>query len=480
GTIIINLLIVMGAIGSMFVRPTLAMSLIEIIVLITLSALVFFAGGLFLIPRLAASSDEGETDVPGMSNRVTRWLPAVSAVLPFLLIVAMIANVPLSSTLPVFGLCLLMIVLLHGLIRIRRLDVLSPVAGVSLLIVQGYWHVLQFTTLDPWPSMIWYGVFYGFFLLFPFLFREEMIDRKLPWISSAAAGIGQLVFFYDGFTRVWGDGLIGLLPAVLAGITLGAVYYIVRQFDEGTSFRRWLLALYGGVALFFVTLIFPLQLEKQWLTISWSLEAVALLWLHRRIPHEGLRLWSGALLLISFLRLTLNPAVFDSYGATWLPILNWYLYTYGIVTVCMFVAARMIDRPPEHWGRTRGKRWFPVMGTILAFYLLNIEIADYFSAGRTPRFELSASLAQDMTYSLAWALFALVVMFVGIKLRDKWARRGSLGLFLVTIVKVFLYDLWRLGQLYRVASLVGLSVVLILVSFVYQKYLSEDQIDNET
>jgi len=33
-------------------------------------------------------------------------------------------------------------------------------------------------------------------------------------------------------------------------------------------------------------------------------------------------------------------------------------------------------------------------------------------------------------------------------------------------------DLWRLGQLYRVASFVGLAAVLILVSFLYQRFMT--------
>lgn len=38
-------------------------------------------------------------------------------------------------------------------------------------------------------------------------------------------------------------------------------------------------------------------------------------------------------------------------------------------------------------------------------------------------------------------------------------------------------DLWKLGQLYRVASLIGLAVVLILVSFLYQRFLTDEDDD---
>ena len=47
----------------------------------------------------------------------------------------------------------------------------------------------------------------------------------------------------------------------------------------------------------------------------------------------------------------------------------------------------------------------------------------------------------------------------------------SLALLLVTCGKVFLFDLSRLHDLYRVAALVGLAFSLLLVSLVYQRFV---------
>jgi uncharacterized membrane protein len=113
------------------------------------------------------------------------------------------------------------------------------------------------------------------------------------------------------------------------------------------------------------------------------------------------------------------------------------------------------------------------LGTILAFLLLNIEIADYFSAGAALTFHFSGNLAQDMTYSLAWAAFAFILLILGIQRDIAPARYAGLGLLTVTLIKLFLHDLWRLGGLYRIGSLIGLAVVLILVSFIYQRFLSD-------
>ena len=62
---------------------------------------------------------------------------------------------------------------------------------------------------------------------------------------------------------------------------------------------------------------------------------------------------------------------------------------------------------------------------------------------------------------------------VGIQWDTVQVRWAAISAIVITAVKIFIRDLWHLGQLYRVGSLFGLAVVLILVSFLYQRFLSE-------
>jgi len=48
-------------------------------------------------------------------------------------------------------------------------------------------------------------------------------------------------------------------------------------------------------------------------------------------------------------------------------------------------------------------------------------------------------------------------------------RVTALALITITTIKCFLYDLSSLGGLYRVASLLGLAMALVLVSLAMQK-----------
>jgi uncharacterized membrane protein len=258
----------------------------------------------------------------------------------------------------------------------------------------------------------------------------------------------------------------------------------LKKVPEENKSRMAQLAWFGGVALFFITLIFPIQFDREWITIGWALEGVALLWLFHRVPHPGLRLTGIGLLIAAFLRLAFNPAVLEYHPRTAIPIFNWYLYAYGIVTICLFAGTRLLA-PPRN--RVLDQNIQPILaglGTVLAFLLLNIEIADYFSEpGSTLTFELGGNFARDMSYSIGWALFALVLLIYGIRKKIPAARYPAMGLLCVTLVKLFFHDLAEIGQLYRIGAFVVVAVIAMLASFAYQQFFAagnhEKSIGNE-
>lgn len=273
----------------------------------------------------------------------------------------------------------------------------------------------------------------------------------------------------------------------MAAPYLAARPHLPGRLRPGSSLAEWVPETFCGVGLFFVTIFFPLQFDKEWLTIGWAVQGTALLHIFRQAPSPRWRTLGIILLLVAFARLGLNPAIFAYHPREGLPILNWYLYAFGVVASCLVTAAWLTRRPAseqtppppaERHDLLFGleslplSRVFGVLGTVLAFFLVNIEIADAFGPAGTLTFAFAGSLASDMTFSLAWTIFGLVLLMIGIRLGSRTARLGSLVLLTVAITKVFLYDLWQLGGLFRVASLIGLSLVLTLVSTLYQKYLS--------
>lgn len=452
-------------------------------------ALFFFLAGLYagekMLARLEGASGGGGVgaglETPsflgplGGGVEARAQIPAMSVILPFLLLILMAVRLPLIDPTSAYGVALLMLVLLLGLARALDLPVLAPVGLACVLALEYAWHAKHFEPTAALVPILWNVGFAALFVVFPFVFRRVFVKPVLPWATAALAGPLHFFLIHDAVKRAYPNEFMGLLPAAFALPMLAALAGVARSWANEATNRTAVLAWFGGSALFFITLIFPIQFEKQWITVGWALEGAALLWLFRRLPHPGLRGLGVALLLIAFVRLALNPAVLDYHPRSATRIWNWYLYTYGIVTACAFVGARLLA-PPRHllWGKSMPPLMY-TLGTVLTFLLLNIEIADYFSEGTALTFQFSGSFAREMTSSIGWALFALALLVVGVGKQLRAVRYAGLALLGITLLKLFLHDLLAIRALYRIGAFLGVAVISILASVLYQRFFASER-----
>jgi uncharacterized membrane protein len=77
-----------------------------------------------------------------------------------------------------------------------------------------------------------------------------------------------------------------------------------------------------------------------------------------------------------------------------------------------------------------------------------------------------------MFLSTSWLLYSIGLMGVGIVRRVRTLRVIAIVLFGVAILKIFFYDLSFLETLYRIVSFLGLGLILLTVSYLYQRYRS--------
>ncbi len=440
----------------------------------------FVAAGIWLVkkfkPDALKTGIQFSDDFTAPSD-IAAILPAFSIVLPFLLLMMATVRLPLINPSPVFGLALLLVVLLLGVTKLFSLDWMPAVGLLCVAALESTWHFSRFNPANPNLPLnlilTWYLVFFAVFALFPFLFLRQFQNKIVPWATSAVAALPQFFLIYRFVKVVRPNQFIGLLPAAFAIPSLLGLAVVLKKIPTESQSRLSQIAWFGGVALFFITLIFPIQFDREWITIGWALEGMALLWLFHRVPHPGLRLVGFGLLVAAFIRLALNPAVLEYHPRATAPVFNWYLYTYGIVTVSLFVSSWLLRAPRNLILKLNVPPVLAGLGTVLAFLLLNIEIADYFSEpGSVFTFQFSGNFARDMTYSIAWALFALVLLIYGILRNVAVARYSAMGLLCVTLIKLFFHDLAQLGQLYRIGAFIGVAIIAMLASFAYQKFFS--------
>jgi uncharacterized membrane protein len=320
------------------------------------------------------------------------------------------------------------------------------------------------------------------FVAWPFAAGRKLQSDRLAWIAAALAGP---VAFLPA-KRLWltavGPGSIGLLPLVLAAFALLAVAGARRTPGPDDATRKSALVWFAAVAICFASVAIPLQLHKSWITIGWALEGLALIALWRRLDHPGLKWFALAHLAAVTVRLVPTLALLGSYPRSSTRIVNWLLYTYLIPAAALFASSRLLA--PDEPGRARpwesgvyasgkpvGAIAAATAGIVVVFVWINLAIADWFAEGTRLTLQFGHSPARDLTVSIAWALYALVLLGFGMARENIGLRWLSLSFLVVTIGKVFLYDLGELHDLYRVVSLVGLAVSLLLVSLLYQRFV---------
>ena len=365
-----------------------------------------------------------------------------------------------------------LLVALLALARSSGAHEYSVFAVIPTTVAVTLWH-LQHGGPERWQAFLLFSAaIYLVYLAYPLLLGRGAGRSLWPCLAAVLASVP---FFFQARHAMlqagWGH-VIGILPVIQA-MLMGLLVMLLLRIEPPGERAQGRLALVAGAALAFVTVAIPLQLEKEWITIGWVLEGAALAWLYNKIPHTGLLLASTGLFAAVFVRLAFNPFVLTYEPRRGIRIWNWYLYTYLISSSAMILGGRLLSRTRDTLlpGWPRISKLAPAGGIVLLFLLLNIEIADYFSTGPMITFNFTATLAQDLTYTLAWAMFAVALLAVGIAIRSQPARIASLALLIVTIFKCFVHDLARLGELYRVMSFVGLGICLALVALALQKYV---------
>jgi uncharacterized membrane protein len=311
----------------------------------------------------------------------------------------------------------------------------------------------------------------------PLFASASLRSRAWTWRVAAMAPVALAIAALDVWTHAFGWRHAAALPASVALLSLAMLGAVARR-DPSSTARGW----FFGVACASVTVALGLELRNEWLTIGWAVEALALLALWRRLDRPALKYTALAHLAVVVVRLVINPAVLDYHEHSTTPVLNWIALTYGPPAMALFAAWAMLrdlEVPRLRAWETSTTRPTAALaastcaaaGALVVFVWLNLTIVDAFAEGPRLTLELARLPARDLTISLAWAVYALALLGLGMRRASRALRWTSLGLVLITASKVFLYDLAHLGDLYRVASLVGLAASLIVISLAYQRFV---------
>ena len=368
--------------------------------------------------------------------------------------------------------------------------------------------VLVLVVLKPWSRLL-VGAFTGTALLFVAWASEYYTEAQFARTSFFLACFFLIFSFAPRLVQlkesdspeVHGWDALALLLLPVANATLGFLgfYGLLDRTDTqwaspwlAVAFAAFYLlllrlpargrlraapvlldSLHLAAAVVFLTVAIPLKAHGRWLTIGWLAEGAALLWVATRVVSRLLRaLALGCLVLGLTVLLTANPPA----SAT--PIFNQRFGTYGVAIAVFAFLAWVSLQAHEHEDAEYAQAW-PALAAIAALAVnaliliaVSLEIFAFWWvrhwSGNWAEFEQHRMYAQ-FSYSAWFMLFGAILLAAGFWRRSAFLRWQALVLLAASVAKVFLFDISQLSQGYRILSFLGLGVLLLTVSFVYQR-----------
>ncbi|MGD9128378.1 MAG: DUF2339 domain-containing protein, partial [Planctomycetia bacterium] len=232
--------------------------------------------------------------------------------------------------------------------------------GVSLF---GTWGLTIAALAQLWPNGFEFEVvmpfIIGFFIMFStmnFLYnllkRQEatLLELSMIWVNAVTFFLMSYVLFEMKFGV--DDGLVCCkhFAVVTLGMALfytGHIFYFLYQKIED----RVLLSSFFAIASFMLTITIPILVSKEWLAVSWAVQAVTMLWVAQKLDSRFLEAVANVLYMIVFVMFFVDLGRhFLPYGVTEAETGNlfWFhlterLLTFGTMVGSFFGGAWLLN-----------------------------------------------------------------------------------------------------------------------------------------
>jgi uncharacterized membrane protein len=236
----------------------------------------------------------------------------------------------------------------------------------------------------------------------------------------------------------------------------------------------------ASIAFTLIAIAVALAFDGAWVTMAWAAEGAAVVWLGLREQRVWLRAGGFALLAIAALRLLELQGSQPPIGQ--LVLLNQRAACGVFVIGLLYALASLYRRSGEgatadssqsHMPSARTRAALLVAANVLTLTWFTSEITAFWQlrelVGRPSALSRTGHLAREVMLSITWSAYATLLIVVGLRRQYAPIRYLAIVVFGLTILKVFTVDLAALERIYRVLSIIGLGVLLLMSSYLYQR-----------
>jgi uncharacterized membrane protein len=315
------------------------------------------------------------------------------------------------------------------------------------------------------------------------------MQRPIPFLRSLAAILASIVVLRVGYEpRIVGDAVGSTLVFnwLLWGYGIPALSFWVGSFFLRRRGDDAPLRAVEGAAILFTVLLAFMEIRHavnggNVYSINPSLVELALqacVALAMAIGLERLRIRSGSIVhnvgavlltvyagLVSVFGLLLlkNPLILPIYvdGV----FINLVLLGYAMPAVLMLLLSYAVaGRRSAVYGNT-----IAASALLFALTYVTLEIRRLYQGPAL--YYGSTGGAEQYSYSIAWLVFGVALLGLGIVFNSQRARLASALVIALTIAKAFLIDMSTLTGVYRALSFMCLGLVLVAIGWLYQRIL---------
>ena len=315
------------------------------------------------------------------------------------------------------------------------------------------------------------------------------LQRPIPFLRTLAAVLAAIVVLRVGYEpRIAGDA-VGTTPIfnwLLWGYGIPAAsfwigsYFLRRRGDDAPLRTVEAAAILFTVLLVFMEIRHAINGGDIYRAVpslsEFALQVCAALAL--AIGLERLRIHTGSIVHnVAAVLLTLFAGLVGVFGLLLLenPMLSWITLTgrfinllllaYALPAVLMLLLSYAVaGRRPAVYANT-----IAAGALVFALSYLTLEIRRLYHGANI--IEGLTGDAEQYTYSIAWLIFGVVLLGVGILVNSQRARLASAVVIALTILKAFVVDMSTLTGVYRALSFICLGLVLVAIGWLYQRIL---------
>lgn len=116
------------------------------------------------------------------------------------------------------------------------------------------------------------------------------------------------------------------------------------------------------------------------------------------------------------------------------------------------------------------QRYYMLGVHTIAIILISSELSNLVALLNPSDYRDAEYVTARMGYTILWGMYSMGLIVYGIWRRHKLVRFYAIGLFGITLLKLYLIDLADISTSGKIISFIALGLLLLIISFMYQKF----------